>query len=106
MRIARRVLWVAVFAAALSLGGDGWLSAPVDGWSTVTLSMSQAEAQRARRSVRRTARRTARRTSARMNYRQSLPGGCVRRRAYYYCGGLYYEPVVQGGQTVYVVVNP
>ncbi|MGF1445613.1 MAG: hypothetical protein ACFBRM_05370 [Pikeienuella sp.] len=75
--------------------------------SQVTLSLgSQAEASPYRRSVRRTARRTARRTTARQNYIRSLPGGCALRGAYHYCGGVYYQPVVQGGATVYVVVYP
>lgn len=71
-----------------------------------TVGVSTAAAQPARRSVRRTARRTSRRTSARMNYYNSLPAGCARRGAYYYCDGIYYQTVVQGGRTVYIVVNP
>ena len=51
-------------------------------------------------------RRTARRTVRRQAYIHSLPGGCPLRGAYYYCGGVYYQPVVQNGATVYIVVNP
>lgn len=69
------------------------------------LKFSAASAQPAGQD-RRVARRTARRTSARQNYYHSLPAGCVRRNAYWYCAGVYYQPVVQNGTTVYVIVNP
>lgn len=52
------------------------------------------------------ARRTSRRTARRQAYIHSLPAGCPIRGAYYYCGGVYYQAVPQGGSTVYVVVNP
>lgn len=55
--------------------------------------------------TRRVARRTARRTTRRNDYINTLPAGCVRRNAYWYCGGIYYQPVVQNGRTVYIVVN-
>jgi hypothetical protein len=35
-----------------------------------------------------------------------LPAGCAWRAPYHYCGGVYYQPVVEGGATVYIVVNP
>jgi hypothetical protein len=39
-----------------------------------------------------------------------LPGGytslVVNGSAYYYAGGVYYQPEFYGGATVYVVVNP
>lgn len=73
----------------------------------VLLSPSKAFAQaRPVAATRGTARRTARRTTRRVVRRNTLPAGCVRRGAYYYCGGVYYQPVVEGGATVYIVVNP
>ncbi len=57
--------------------------------------------------VRRTSRRTARRTTRRVNRRTSLPSsGCAWRAPYHYCGGVYYQPIVESGTTVYIVVNP
>lgn len=84
---------------------------PVEQSVTVTLTlMPEAAAQNRRadyrRQGRRVARRTARRTTRRQNYYNSLPGGCVQRGSHYYCGGVYYQPVVQGGRTVYIIVNP
>lgn len=57
--------------------------------------------------TRRVARRTSRRTSRRVARRYSaLPRGCPLAGAYYYCGGVYYQPVVESGTTVYVIVTP
>jgi hypothetical protein len=81
-----------------------------DGAATLVPGIATAEAGPRLRQNRRVARRTARRTTRRVNRRQdyynALPGGCVLRAGYHYCGGVYYEPLVQGGRTVYVVVNP
>lgn len=60
-----------------------------------------APRHRARRVTRRTARRTTRRV-----VRRTSVAGCALRRPYYYCGGVYYRAVVEGGRTVYVVVYP
>lgn len=57
---------------------------------------------------RRVARRTSRRTSRRVAYRQyyhALPSGCYWASPYYSCGGVYYEPVIENGTTVYVIVE-
>ena len=75
------------------------LSAPLG----LELGFSEAHAQHGQ--SRRVARRTSRRTTTRVNYRQSV-SGCSPYNAYYNCGGVYYQPVVQDGTTVYVVVNP
>ncbi len=56
--------------------------------------------------VRRTSRRTARRTTRRVIRRNSVPHGCAWRAPYHYCGGVYYEPIVESGTTVYIVVYP
>jgi hypothetical protein len=80
------------------------------GTATLVPGIATAEAgprlRQNRRVARRTARRTARRVNRRQNYFNALPGGCVLRAGYHYCGGVYYQPLVQGGRTVYVVVNP
>ncbi len=52
------------------------------------------------------ARRTTRRTIRRIHYYRVLPAGCYWRAPYHYCGGVYYQPTVQNGLTVYVIVNP
>jgi hypothetical protein len=76
----------------------------------VSLGVSQAEAQyvyRGRGMARRSVRRTSRRTSRRVARRHAvLPAGCPLAGLYHYCGGVYYQPVVESGKTVYVVVTP
>ncbi len=67
----------------------------------VSFGVSQAEAGPARRTTRRVARRTTRRVVRR---HVVLPAGCPLAGAYYYCGGVYYEEVVEDGVTVYIVV--
>ena len=56
---------------------------------------------------RRTRRRHRRRISRNMRL-SSLPYGCTTRRSrggmsYYYCGGIWYQPVYQGTTLVYIV---
>ena len=76
----------------------------------LTLSVSSAEAVLLRPatplSVAGVSRRTARRTSRRIRYYAALPASCVWSAPYHYCGGIYYQPVDQGGTIVYVIVNP
>jgi len=92
---------VAAFGLCAGLpGGDAPLGA-----KTPVLGFATAAAQQPVGQNRRVARRTARRTTRRNTYINTLPAGCVRRNAYWYCGGIYYQPVVQDGRTVYVVVN-
>ena len=75
-----------------------------------TLAVSSAEARVGRPatplSVAGVARRTTRRTVRRINYYSALPTGCYWRAPYHYCGGVYYEPTVQNGRDVYIIVNP
>ena len=60
--------------------------------------------------VRRTVRRTARRIDRRQDRRTGLPGGCVyvviNDRAYWRCGSIYYQEIIDNGVTVYVIVEP
>lgn len=76
----------------------------------VTLAVSTAEARVGRPatplSIAGVSRRTTRRTVRRMRYYNALPAGCYWRAPYHYCGGIYYQPVVQDGQNVYIIVNP
>jgi hypothetical protein len=102
---------IASLVIAAAVAGGGLLLSPIDVGDDHTalmpaLGVAPAEASRrgqVRRTARRTARRTSRRTTRRLN---TLPGGCARRSGYYYCGGVYYQPIVENGSTVYVVVNP
>ena len=72
----------------------------------VLLGIAEAAAA-PRHHVRRVSRRTARRTTRRTVYRHSvLPVGCPLVGAYYYCGGMYYQPVVESGATYYIIVTP
>ncbi|MEM0905952.1 MAG: hypothetical protein AAGJ94_01220 [Pseudomonadota bacterium] len=101
-----RKVFTALAGFLIGWGTSLSLTAPTDGLPvSVTVGVSASFAQ-SPGTPRRVARRTSRRTARRTAYRNSLPGGCVRRNAYYYCGGVYYQPVVQNGVTVYVVVNP
>ena len=95
---------IVAFAAEIEFRGvDG---ARLD----VTLAVPSAEARVGRPatplSVAGVARRTTRRTVRRINYYSVLPAGCYWRAPYHYCGGIYYEPVVQDGTTVYIIINP
>ncbi|WP_395175633.1 hypothetical protein [Roseibium alexandrii] len=65
----------------------------------------KALAQAGPGSVHGTARRTSRRTTRRVARRTSV-AGCTPYRAYYNCGGVYYQAVQESGTTIYVVVNP
>ncbi len=73
---------------------------------TMPVEVTFSKAYAGRGQVRRTSRRTARRTSRRVARRHSLPYGCAWRAPYHYCGGVYYEPIVESGTTVYIVVYP
>ena len=69
----------------------------------IELTTSKAYAGR---HARRTTRRVARRTTRRVIRIHTLPHACAWRAPYHYCGGVYYEPVVETGTTVYIVVYP
>ena len=78
------------------------------GWFELGISKAYAQRKRRarnRRQNRRVARRTSRRTARRVARRTSI-AGCRPWRTYWNCGGVYYAAVVEGGTTVYVVVNP
>lgn len=45
------------------------------------------------------------RGAARVAYINSLPYACPYVGAYYNCGGVYYQPVMQDGTTVYIIVE-
>lgn len=61
--------------------------------------------------ARRTSRRTARRTAARVSggYITALPAGCVGTvfwgLTYQHCGSVYYQPVYDGPEVVYIEVE-
>jgi hypothetical protein len=70
------------------------------------LELTTSKAYAARGRALRTTRRVARRTTRRVIRRHTLPGSCVWRAPYHYCGGVYYEPVVESGTTIYIVIYP
>lgn len=108
--ISARALGVGAIAVACGLFVNVHVDPDIAAGAGISVSAPHAQAQSIRaedrRVARRTARRTSRRTAARQDYLRALPGGCVRRNAYYYCGGVYYQPIVQDGATVYIIVNP
>ncbi len=73
---------------------------------TMPVEVTFSKAYAGRGHVRRTSRRVARRTTRRAIRRHSLPHGCAWRAPYHYCGGVYYQPIVESGTTVYIVVYP
>ncbi len=73
---------------------------------TEAIELTISKAYAARRHARRTTRRVARRTTRRVIRINTLPGRCAWRAPYHYCGGVYYEPIVESGTTVYIVVYP
>lgn len=102
----RRVSRWLAGALVVALSATPGFMPQVGGEEGLTLRGGEAFAQRPYAQTRRVARRTSRRTARRQSYLRSLPAGCVRRGGYWYCGGVYYQSVVQDGATVYVVVNP
>ncbi len=73
---------------------------------TEAIELTISEAYAGRRHARRTTRRVVRRTTRRVIRRNSLPYSCAWRAPYHYCGGVYYEPIVESGTTVYIIVYP
>ncbi len=80
--------------------------APTSSGLTNLFELTTSKAYAARRHARRTTRRVARRTTRRVIRRHSLPYGCAWRAPYHYCGGVYYQPIVESGTTVYIIVYP
>ncbi|MEO1194383.1 MAG: hypothetical protein AAFY02_21735 [Pseudomonadota bacterium] len=98
-----KILYAAAFGCLIAF------AAPVEPMmqqKSLSLTVKTAQADpwgQNRRVARRTSRRVSRRTQRRYN---ALPNGCPRSGPYYYCGGVYYQPLVEDGSTVYVVVTP
>ena len=92
---------VLVFAGNVDLKRD---SSPLG--LTVPFEVTFSKAYAGRGHGVRTTRRVARRTTRRVVRRNTLPHGCAWRAPYHYCGGVYYQPVVENNVTVYVVVYP
>jgi hypothetical protein len=110
MRKIRPLLFFsAAFLIALGAAVElQWSPGAEGGTPMIVFGPSSAEAaprHQVRRQARRVTRRTARRTTRRVARRHSV-AGCALRSGYYYCGGVYYRPIVENGQTVYIVVNP
>ncbi len=76
--------------------GPSGLTMPVE------VTVSEAYAGRHHRR----GRRIARRTTIRVIRHLTLPRSCVWYAPYHYCGGVYYQPIVESNVTVYIVVNP
>ncbi len=100
---AVRILIAAAVACTAVFFNEFRVERTGDQGPSISLGVSEAEALPRHRVSRRTARRTSRRVSRR---HAVLPVGCPLTGAYYYCGGIYYQPVVESGKTVYVVVTP
>ena len=101
------------FVTLLLIGGAFGLAGSIDLNSvlgprgvTEAIELTISKAYAARRHARRTTRRIARRTTRRIIRRNSLPYGCAWRAPYHYCGGVYYEPIVESGTTVYIIIYP
>jgi hypothetical protein len=102
----QKFLLSAVLGCSVGLLADARIENTGQKSTQVSFGVGEAVAG-SRSQTRRVARRTARRTSRRVSRRHAaLPSGCPLAGAYYYCGGVYYQPVVEGGTTVYVIVTP
>ena len=105
MRFKKILLSVAL-GCSIGLLADARIETTGQKSTQIALGVGEATAA-ARHQARRVSRRTARRTSRRVARRHAaLPMGCPLAGAYYYCGGVYYQPVVESGTTVYVIVTP
>jgi hypothetical protein len=80
--------------------------APSSSGFTNPFELTISKAHAGRRHARRTTRRVARRTTHRVARRTTLSSSCVWRAPYHYCGGVYYQAIVENGATVYIVVYP
>ncbi len=93
--------WALVFAVSVDFKG---ISGPSGFTMAFEVTVSKAYAGRGH--YRRTTRRVARRTTRRVIRRHTLPYGCAWRAPYHYCGGVYYQPIVESGTTIYIIVYP
>ncbi len=98
--IAAAVLCTVGFLSEVRVGSSVGSS---DDVKSLRISFGVSEAQAARGVAVRTTRRVTRRTVRRYTV---LPVGCPLSGRYYYCGGCYYQAVVEGGTTVYIIVTP
>ncbi len=102
--LAGAVAAIVAFSAEIEIRGVGGAR------SDVTLAVPSAEARIGRPatplSVAGVARRSTRRAVRRTYYYSALPAACYWRAPYHYCGGIYYQSVIQEGATVYIIVNP
>lgn len=104
--IGKSLLMASIVAVA-AFAGVPQIQHNENGQVSVRYGAAPAQAGPRHREARRVARRTSRRTTRRTVRRLTvLPAGCAWRAPYHYCGGVYYQPVVEGGTTVYVVVTP
>jgi hypothetical protein len=103
MKICIRKLLLGLAAISIAVVSEVGVSQVTEGTrlGVFFAGVGQAEARPARRVARRTSRRTTRRVA-----RRTSIAGCSPYRAYYNCGGVYYQPIQESGSTVYVVVNP
>jgi len=101
--MAGRILIAAAMVFTVGFFGDFRVVNSGGQGPSISFGANEAEARPARRAARRTARRTTRRTVRRLTV---LPYGCPLVGFYYYCGGIYYEQIVEDGETIYIVVTP
>ena len=102
----KTILLSAALGCSVGLLADARIETTAQRNAQISFGVGEAAA-RSLGQTRRVARRTSRRTSRRVVRRHSaLPMGCPRAGAYYYCGGIYYQPVVESGTTVYIIVTP
>ena len=73
---------------------------------TMPVEVTVSKAYAGRGHHHRRGRRIARRATIRVIRHLTLPHSCVWHAPYHYCGGVYYQPIVESGTTVYIVVNP
>lgn len=102
---------IASISIATAIAAAGFFVDPVASINEGTLTTSEAHAyDNDRGQTRRIARRTARRVERRHDRLEKLPPNCasviVHGTQYWNCANTYYQPIVQSGKTVYVIVTP
>ncbi|MCZ6862146.1 MAG: hypothetical protein O7I42_18050 [Alphaproteobacteria bacterium] len=109
MKIEMNLL-TAALGCSVGLLTDARIATTGQKSARISFGVGEAAARsvaRHRGHTRRVARRTSRRTSLRVSHRYSaLPSGCPLRGPCYYCGGVYYQAVVESDSTTYIIVTP
>jgi hypothetical protein len=101
---------IAALATAMYVGGVLFIGPSGNSTSVFSIFATPAAEAQERNEVRREVRRTIRRIERRHQHHRVLPRGCSlvvkRGQRSWFCGGIYYQELLDGGKTVYIIVTP